>query len=38
VLYAEYKRLYDHFGRGANDVMTLLRGMRRRTPAVTASS
>ena len=31
VLYGEYKRLYDHFGRGGNDVMKLLRGMRRRT-------
>jgi L-ribulokinase len=31
VLYAEYKRLYDHFGRGGNEVMKLLRGMRRRT-------
>jgi L-ribulokinase len=30
VLYREYKRLYDHFGRGGNDVMQLLRGMRRR--------
>jgi L-ribulokinase len=30
VLYAEYKRLYDHFGRGGNDVMKLLRGVRRR--------
>jgi L-ribulokinase len=29
VLYGEYKRLYDHFGRGGNDVMKLLRGMRR---------
>jgi L-ribulokinase len=32
VLYGEYKRLYDHFGRGGNDVMKLLRGMRRRGP------
>jgi L-ribulokinase len=30
VLYREYKRLYDHFGRGSSDVMTLLRGLRRR--------
>jgi L-ribulokinase len=29
VLYAEYKRLYDYFGRGVNEVMRLLRGMRR---------
>ena len=28
-LYREYKRLYDYFGRGENDVMRLLRGMRR---------
>jgi L-ribulokinase len=30
VLYREYKRLYDHFGRGGNDLMQLLRGLRRR--------
>jgi L-ribulokinase len=30
LLYREYKRLYDHFGRGGNEVMQLLRGMRRR--------
>ncbi|MGH9370659.1 MAG: ribulokinase [Vicinamibacterales bacterium] len=30
LLYGEYKRLYDHFGRGGNDVMRMLRGMRRR--------
>jgi L-ribulokinase len=30
VVYREYKRLYDHFGRGGNDVMKVLRGMRRR--------
>jgi L-ribulokinase len=30
VLCHEYKRLYDHFGRGENDVMRRLRGMRRR--------
>jgi L-ribulokinase len=30
VLYREYKRLYDHFGRGGNDVMQVLRGMRKR--------
>lgn len=28
-LYREYKRLYDHFGRGGNEVMKLLRGRRR---------
>ena len=38
VLYGEYKRLYDHFGRGGNDVMKLLRGMRRRGPSLPASS
>ncbi len=30
LLYREYKRLYDHFGRGGNEIMRLLRGMRRR--------
>ena len=30
-LYAEYRRLYDHFGRGGNGVMKLLRGIRRMT-------
>jgi L-ribulokinase len=30
VLYTEYKRLYDYFGRGDNDIMRLLRGLRRR--------
>jgi L-ribulokinase len=38
VLYGEYKRLYDHFGRGGNDVMKLLRGMRRRGPSLPVSS
>ena len=28
-LYREYKRLYDYFGRGDNDVMRVLRAMRR---------
>ena len=28
-LYSEYKKLYDYFGRGANDVMKNLRGLRR---------
>ena len=28
-LYREYKRLYDHFGRGGTDVMKMLRTMRR---------
>jgi L-ribulokinase len=27
-LYGEYRRLYDHFGRGGNDVMKMLRRMR----------
>jgi L-ribulokinase len=30
-LYGEYRRLYDHFGRGGNDVMKVLRRMRRVT-------
>jgi L-ribulokinase len=30
LLYREYKRLYDHFGRGGNEVMRVLRGLRRR--------
>ena len=28
VLYREYARLYDYFGRGGNDVMKVLRGLR----------
>jgi L-ribulokinase len=28
-LYADYKTLYDYFGRGANDVMKRLKQMRR---------
>jgi L-ribulokinase len=28
-LYAEYRRLYDYFGRGENEVMKVLRGLRR---------
>jgi L-ribulokinase len=28
VLYREYKRLYDYFGRGGNDVMRLIRERR----------
>ncbi|NJN83652.1 MAG: hypothetical protein HC802_16135, partial [Caldilineaceae bacterium] len=28
-LYAEYKKLYDYFGRGENDVMKRLRELRR---------
>jgi L-ribulokinase len=32
-LYAEYKTLYNYFGRGANDVMTRLRTMRREARA-----
>jgi L-ribulokinase len=30
-LYGEYRRLYDHFGRGGNEVMTVLRRLRRAT-------
>jgi L-ribulokinase len=30
VLYQQYERLYDYFGRGDNDVMALLRAQRRR--------
>ena len=30
IVYREYKRLYDYFGRGGNDVMSLLRRMRQR--------
>jgi L-ribulokinase len=30
VLYQQYKRLYDYFGRGENEVMALLRARRRR--------
>ncbi len=33
VLYGEYRRLYDYFGRGSNNVMPLLRGLRRRAGA-----
>ena len=28
-LYAEYRRLHDYFGRGGNDVMKRLKGIRR---------
>ncbi len=28
-MYADYKKLYDYFGRGANDVMKRLRALRR---------
>jgi L-ribulokinase len=28
-LYAEYKTLYDYFGRGANDVMKRLKAIKR---------
>ncbi len=34
VLYREYVRLHDYFGRGDNDVMKLLRGLRARAKAV----
>jgi L-ribulokinase len=30
-LYAEYRLLHDHFGRGANDAMKRLRALRART-------
>ncbi|MEN3337883.1 MAG: L-ribulokinase [Acidobacteriota bacterium] len=33
MLYREYKRLYDHFGRGGNDVMSVLRNLRGRGAA-----
>ncbi len=33
VLYGEYRRLYDYFGRGGNDVMRRLREFRRRDAA-----
>jgi L-ribulokinase len=33
VLYAEYLRLHDYFGRGGNDVMKTLRGLRARAKA-----
>ena len=34
----EYKRLYDHFGRGSSDVMKLLRGLRRRSGTTPSAS
>ena len=34
VLYREYVRLHDYFGRGENDVMKVLRGLRARAKAV----
>jgi L-ribulokinase len=33
VLYREYVRLHDYFGRGENDVMKTLRGLRARALA-----
>lgn len=33
VLYSEYVRLHDYFGRGGNDVMKVLKGMRERAKA-----
>jgi L-ribulokinase len=33
VLYREYVRLHDYFGRGENDVMKTLRGLRARAKA-----
>ncbi len=38
VLYAEYVRLHDYFGRGENDVMKVLKGLRARVRAGGASS
>lgn len=35
-LYSEYRRLYDYFGRGGNDVMPRLRELRRRDPGAAA--
>jgi L-ribulokinase len=29
ILYSEYRRLYDYFGRGENNIMKVLRGLRR---------
>ena len=37
-LYREYKRLYDYFGRGENDVMPLLRAARRHVSGPPAES
>jgi L-ribulokinase len=37
-LFAEYTKLHDHFGRGANDVMRRLKAIRREALAVTARS
>jgi L-ribulokinase len=33
VLYGEYVRLHDYFGRGENDVMKVLRGLRAKAKA-----
>jgi L-ribulokinase len=38
ILYREYKRLYDQFGRGGNEVMTLLRSLRRRSGETPSST
>jgi L-ribulokinase len=38
LLYAEYVRLHDYFGRGENDVMKVLKGLRARVRAGGASS
>jgi L-ribulokinase len=32
-LYAEYRALHDHFGRGGNDVMLRLKAIRRKALA-----
>ena len=36
VLYREYVRLHDYFGRGENDVMKVLRGLRAQAKAPTS--
>ena len=38
ILYREYKRLYDQFGRGGNEVMKLLRSLRRRSGETPSST
>ena len=37
MLYGEYRRVYDYFGRGGNEVMPLLRGLRRRSDSDAAA-
>ena len=38
VLYREYVRLHDYFGRGENDVMKRLKGLRAEQRAANASA